>query len=164
MDYRNKREEYPNFNDMAGDGQDFVIHEDPRPDSKDDKEREKIFEKMPEDLQKHLETKFTLSFGSFTLLETRGFYYKATTADKRLLMGKWFEACQGRTDSWFAKRKTIFDFLQWPFKCPDCQQKRLSEKYSYSEFILKMSGDGVSEPVLESRIRCNGCPAPKASA
>lgn len=164
MDWGNNRERYPDFNNMASDRQDFIIHEDPRPEERDDAQRERIFGKMPKDLQKHLETKFMLSFGRFTLLETRGFYDNATTADKRLLVGKWLEACQGRNDGWFAKRKEIFDFLQWPFKCPDCKAKRRSEKYLYSEFILQMSGDGVSEPVLESRMRCNGCPAPKPSS
>lgn len=63
MDYRDNREIYPNYRNMAGDRQDFIIHVYPRPESKDDRERKQVFKDAPKDLKNHLETEFTLTFG-----------------------------------------------------------------------------------------------------
>lgn len=158
------KEAYFHPNDMMGDRHNFVIYEDPRPDPKDDAERESILGKVEKDLIKHLKTKVSLSFGTFTLLETRDFYNKVTTSDKRLLVGKWLEACVGRDDKRLFDQKKILDFLQWPFKCPGCQRERLSDGFAYNKFTLDVPEDGVSEPVLRSRACCTGCPALRTSA
>lgn len=157
------KEAYFHPHDMMGDRHNFVIYEDPRPDPKDDAERESILGKMEKDLINHLRTKITLSFGTFTLLETRNFYNRVTTSDKRLLVGKWLEACVGRDDKWLFDQK-IFNFLQWPFKCPGCQRERLSDGFTDNKFTLDVPEDGVSEPVLRSRACCTRCPATRTSA
>ncbi|EHK46978.1 hypothetical protein TRIATDRAFT_306711 [Trichoderma atroviride IMI 206040] len=143
---------------------DIDIHEDPRPNSNDDQQRQDILDGAPKDLKRYLNSKINLGFGSFTLLQTRNFYNTVSTSDKRLLVGKWLEACETRNDGWLFQRKKIFNFLQWPFKCPGCKVKKLSGNFAPNEFTLEVPGDGVSEPVLNSKAYCNGCPALRTQA
>ncbi|UKZ69390.1 uncharacterized protein TrAtP1_010399 [Trichoderma atroviride] len=117
---------------------DIDIHEDPRPNSNDDQQRQDILDGAPKDLKRYLNSKINLGFGSFTLLQTRNFYNTVSTSDKRLLVGKWLEA--------------------W------CKVKKLSGNFAPNEFTLEVPGDGVSEPVLNSKAYCNGCPALRTQA
>lgn len=159
MDYPWSYEYFNPNNMMGGDEQNFAIYEDPQPNSNDDQQRQDILDGAPKDLKKHLKSKIRLTFGTFTLLETRNFYNRVSASDKRLLVGKWLKACEERNDGWLFQRKKIFNFLQWPFKCPGCQGEKLSGYFAPNEFTLEVPRDGVSEPVLNSRAYCNGCPA-----
>ncbi|KAK1239924.1 hypothetical protein MKX08_007366 [Trichoderma sp. CBMAI-0020] len=138
---------------------DIVIHEDPQPNSDDDPQREVILERAPKGLKGYLNSKIHLGFGSFTLLQTRNFYNTVSTSDKRLLVGKWLEACEKTDDDWLNERRRIFHFLQWPFKCPGCKREKLCGNFAPNEFTLEVPADGVSEPVLNSSACCNGCPS-----
>jgi hypothetical protein len=139
---------------------DDLFCDDPRPDPKDNAEREKILDNAPKDLKPYLIAGIELSFGVFPLLETRNFYDhgRASTLDKRALVGKWLEACKERRNRRSPYRKIIFNFLQWRFKCPGCKEKKTSDSFAYDDFTLKISEDENSDPVLKSTYFCQGCP------